>query len=155
MVKYLYERSRETWAEDDLSDRDINWIMEMEGNETNLLAWRYDNDVGGKQSPASGGLWYVKRGNIVVLAELMWWAATFHLENLGLGGGLLRCHLCDPELLFEQPSLSLGLLQLGLQLVGRQIAIRNIEAPQPLAGRPYRREQSGGTDRHFQSSCWY
>ena len=38
------------------------------------MAWRYDNDVGGKQSPASGGLWYVKRGNIVVLAELMWWA---------------------------------------------------------------------------------
>ena len=51
--------------------------METEGNETTLLKWvgEYDPASGGMaQTPASGGTWYIRGGNMMMLAEIVWWA---------------------------------------------------------------------------------
>ena len=62
--KWLFERSQEAWGETDLSDAQINWIMERENNETTVLKRVYN--------PASGGWWrwYIRRGNYVTLSEV-------------------------------------------------------------------------------------
>ena len=49
--------------------------MEVETNETTLLKWEYGPASGGAQTPASGGTWYIRGGNLVMLAELVWWAS--------------------------------------------------------------------------------
>ena len=61
--KYLYERSQEEWSDRDLNPSEINWIMEVEDNETAVLKWAY---------PASGGegRWYIRCGHYVTLAEV-------------------------------------------------------------------------------------
>ena len=69
----LYQRSLEQWCGDDLRDSDIEKIMRIEDNETTLLMWEYDPTSGGKQTPASGGKWYIRGGNMMMLAELAWW----------------------------------------------------------------------------------
>ena len=61
--KYLYERSQEEWSDRDLNPSEINWIMQVEGNETAVLKWAY---------PASGGegRWYIRCGHYVTLSEV-------------------------------------------------------------------------------------
>ena len=62
--KYLYVRSMEDWADADLDDWELDWIMKIEGGETTVLKLEDD--------PASGGhkRWYIRCGNFVTLAEL-------------------------------------------------------------------------------------
>ena len=64
---YLFHRSLEESTDNDLSDEDIDWIMEEEGNRTTLLKREPGN-------PASGGpaQWYIKEGNFITLAEMFW-----------------------------------------------------------------------------------
>ena len=56
--KYLYERSQETCAEEDLSHEELWWCMEKENFETSVLAW-----IG----PTS---WLIRIGSFVSLNEL-------------------------------------------------------------------------------------
>ena len=51
---WLWERSKEQWAEKDLADKDIDWIMWEEEYETCILSWRPDNEDW-YSTPASGG----------------------------------------------------------------------------------------------------
>ena len=37
--RYLHERSQQRWADEDLSNEEINWIMEVENYETTLMWW--------------------------------------------------------------------------------------------------------------------
>ena len=77
---WLYQRSQEAWWHEDLTPDDIDWIMDVEENHTTLLKWELDPwrtmdpAPGGNQTPASGGRWSIKEGNIMMLAELVWWA---------------------------------------------------------------------------------
>ena len=67
---WLYHRSMEDCAKDDLDQRDIRWILEKEGGQTKLL----------KFHPASGGFdasWSIKTGHYVTLAELFFFAGNF------------------------------------------------------------------------------
>ena len=79
--KWLYQRSLEKWCSDDLKPHEIDWIMNVEENHTTLLRWELDPwhaidpAPGGKQTPASGGRWSINQGNMMMLAELVWWAA--------------------------------------------------------------------------------
>ena len=61
--RYLYERCREEWWDEDLRDDEIAWIMEKEKDCTTILMVH----------PASGGeekQWHIRQGNIIALAEL-------------------------------------------------------------------------------------
>ena len=61
--RWLYYRSTEGWSDDDLSDKDIAWILEKESNQTALLKWC--------PGSASGeGEWHIRVGNIITLAEV-------------------------------------------------------------------------------------
>ena len=78
---WLHQRSLEAWATEDLEPGDIAWIMEVENNQTTLLRWETDPRAllhpvwrGGDQTPASGGRWFINNGNMLMLAELTWWA---------------------------------------------------------------------------------
>ena len=63
---YLYHRGQERWWQDDLSNAEIDWIMQKENNETELL--KRDSD------PASGGPadWYIRWGNFITLADVFY-----------------------------------------------------------------------------------
>ena len=65
-------RSLEEWAEDDLRDSEIDWIMEKENFETTLLKWEGDAE---SETPATGGKWFIRAGNFMNAAELLWWAS--------------------------------------------------------------------------------
>jgi len=68
--QWLYYRSQEEWANDDLTDEEINWLIIKERHQTTLLLW--DEEPG--TLPASGGNWFIRAGNCLVLAELFTWA---------------------------------------------------------------------------------
>ena len=72
--KWLYDRSQEEWAKEDLSFEEIAWIMEEEENQTTLLKLEYDPASGGNQTPTSGGQWSINAGNMLCLAEMVWWS---------------------------------------------------------------------------------
>ena len=59
---WLHERSFEDWGDFDLVDKDIDWIMEKEGDETAVL----------RRCPAPGGgwNWQIICGNYITLSEL-------------------------------------------------------------------------------------
>ena len=71
---WLYQRSQEQWCDQDLEMADIDWIMRHEGNQTKLMRWERDPASGGDQTPASGGSWFINSGNVIMLAELVWYA---------------------------------------------------------------------------------
>ena len=71
--RWLQEREKERWADNNLRPEEIEWIMEVEKDETRLLRWRRDPDCDGPQSPASGGKWFINDGNMMNLPELVWW----------------------------------------------------------------------------------
>ena len=68
---------------------EIERIMEDEENRTTLLRWEYNPAAGGTQTPTSGGKWFIRAGNIICLAELIWWSredlTMFELYRLWLG----------------------------------------------------------------------
>ena len=62
--KWLLERSRETWTDDDLDYNDYWWCFRKENYETSLLKWI--------ETPASGGTnLQIRTGNLINLAELL------------------------------------------------------------------------------------
>ena len=83
--RWLHQRSLEGWNNNDLRPEDVDWIMEKEHYETSLLKWKPDAYMSG-QSPATGGTWYIKQGNIIVLGELVSWAhdqmTMFHIYQM-------------------------------------------------------------------------
>ena len=62
---------------DDLSDAELERIMETEDNETKLMKWEYDPIDGGQQPPATGGKWFIRAGNWCMLPEVVSWAHQF------------------------------------------------------------------------------
>mgnify|MGYP001107487923 CR=1 FL=1 len=54
----------EDWAEEDLDDYELKWILDEEGYQTTLMM--YDPASGG-----SGGPWHILSGNYITLAEIM------------------------------------------------------------------------------------
>ena len=90
---WLHERSKEWWGDYDLRPEDIDWIMQIENNETRLLRWRRDPSDGGPQTPASGGKWFINDGNMMNLPELVWWGhkdlTFFELYRMWLGFPIL------------------------------------------------------------------
>ena len=59
----LYRKSQEDWHDENLTDKDIDWFMGKEGNQTALL----------KRSPRSASgeeKWEIRAGNVITLAEL-------------------------------------------------------------------------------------
>ena len=59
----MYGKSQEDWHDENLTDKDIDWILEKEGNQTALL----------KRSPSSASgeeKWEIRAGNLITLAEL-------------------------------------------------------------------------------------
>ena len=69
---FLWTRQKEERANADLKDREIDWIMRIEGNETCILSWQKNKDD--DSTPASGGQWMLKRGQTATLAWLCWWS---------------------------------------------------------------------------------
>ena len=75
--RWLWDRSLEEWWDDDLTDWQIDWIMSIENFQTTLLWWKPH----GGNTPSTGGSWFIRTGNCLVLAELLWWtydAMTCH-----------------------------------------------------------------------------
>ena len=85
--KYLHERSQEDWADEDLDDYELKWILEEEDNQNTLMMY----------NPASGGSWYILRGQYVTLAELFrfgWSAASCY--------DLYRTYVSLPILIYRR-----------------------------------------------------
>ena len=94
--KWLHHRSQEQWSQADLTNEEIDWIMEEEKNETCLLCYRKEEAAAfpgaqdiSKMSPASGGgEWWIKEGNVITLPELLWGAknqlSAFDIYNISL-----------------------------------------------------------------------
>ena len=61
--RWLYNRSQEEWCDNDLTDRELRWMLEKEENETHLLQYT-------PRRSASGGSWYIKTGQFITLAEM-------------------------------------------------------------------------------------
>ena len=62
--KWLYWRSQEEWRDEDLTSREIKWILEQEeNNQTSLIKWE-DNSASGETH------WRIVEGNCITLGEL-------------------------------------------------------------------------------------
>ena len=72
--KWLYWKSQEDWHDQDLSDRDVQWIMGKENNQTLLLKFTPGTD-------GVEGKWDIKQGNYITLGELF-----------RLGGDRVSCY---------------------------------------------------------------
>ena len=62
----MYNKSEEDYGLRDLTDREINWIMDRENNQTSLL-WKMDTPT---QSASGEVRWLIRTGNYITLAEL-------------------------------------------------------------------------------------
>ena len=89
---WLWTRQKERWADRDLRDCDIDWIMHIEGNETCILSWQKNKDDR-DLTPASGGQWMLKRGKTVTLAQFCWWCKE-HLTCHAIYREWLRLPIC-------------------------------------------------------------
>ena len=90
----LHERSLEEWCDADLSDWEINEIMELEGGRTTMLKWeqRTRDDC-----PASGGEWFIRSGNMITMAEMLWWMCD-ELTCFDI----YRMYICFPYLAYRR-----------------------------------------------------
>ena len=76
---WLWNRSLEQWCDSDLREQDIDWIMKEEHYETTFLKWEGDTT---KETPASGGKWFIRAGNMLNLAELLAWGKRHELYKM-------------------------------------------------------------------------
>ena len=121
---WLYERSKEVWNSDDLTPEEIDWIMREEENQTTLLRWERDPASGGAdQTPASGGKWFINDGNILTLAELVWWTHThmsmFEVYDMWLTLPIFACRRGHSESQSEKAQYVRNAKQLQFLETGR------------------------------------
>jgi hypothetical protein len=70
---WLFHRRTTTWKLDDLRPEDVAWILTKEGNKTTCVKFvpaPGGNPAAGETRYLSRGTFYVKRGNLVTLAEM-------------------------------------------------------------------------------------
>ena len=72
--RWMWNRYQEI-GDRELSDEEIDWIMKEERHETLLLWWRGDRKDG--YTPATGGEWFIQKGNCITLGELFWKGRRF------------------------------------------------------------------------------
>ena len=84
--RWLHEWSQEGYGHQDLTTSDINWMMQLQGNEHILLKW----------TCSACGEWWIKKGNYITLAEMLYFGGRtcscfdLYRANVSNAGGATK-----------------------------------------------------------------